>query len=85
MPSSDNERWVQAHEASPSRLAAYLRLPLDHGWPTRDVQEWLGHADARTTARYVHYRKRSDEAQRLAGAFAIAVPETEGTNAASEA
>jgi integrase len=52
---------------------------------TRDVQEWLGHADARTTARYVHYRKRSDEAQRLAGAFAIAVPETEGTNAASEA
>lgn len=44
---------------------------------TRDVQEWLGHADARTTARYVHYRKRSDEAKRLAGAFTIATPEVE--------
>lgn len=39
---------------------------------TRDVQEWLGHADARTTVRYVHYRKRTNEAQRLAGAFTVA-------------
>lgn len=41
---------------------------------TRDVQEWLGHADARTTARYVHYRKRSDEAKRLASAFTVESP-----------
>ena len=36
---------------------------------TREVQEWLGHADARTTARYVHFKRRSDEAKRLANVF----------------
>lgn len=46
------------------------------------MQEWLGHADARTTARYVHYRKRTDEAQRLAGAFEI--PEIPVTAATTE-
>ena len=50
---------------------------------TRDVQEWLGHADARTTARYVHYRKRTDEAQRLAQAFKIGL--TTQTQVAAEA
>jgi integrase len=51
---------------------------------SREVQEWLGHADARTTARYVHYKQRSDEAQRLAGAFRIATP-VEADAAAVEA
>jgi integrase len=35
----------------------------------RELQEWLGHADVRTTQRYTHYRARADEAQRLAQAF----------------
>jgi integrase len=35
----------------------------------RELQEWMGHADYRTTARYLHYRSRGDEARRLAGAF----------------
>jgi integrase len=35
------------------------------------VQEWLGHADIDTTRRYLHYKRRSDEAQRLAEAFKI--------------
>ena len=33
------------------------------------VQHWLGHADIETTARYLHHKRRRDEAQLLAGAF----------------
>lgn len=40
----------------------------------RELQEWLGHADAKTTARYTHYRPRGGEAARLAPAFAVADP-----------
>jgi len=39
-----------------------------------DLQTYLGHADARTTARYLHYRSRSGEAKRLADAFQVAQP-----------
>lgn len=35
----------------------------------RELQEWMGHADARTTARYTHYRPRKDAARRLSQAF----------------
>src|SRR5207247_728169 len=41
---------------------------------TRELQEWMGHADAKTTARYTHYRPRGGEASRLASAFALADP-----------
>ena len=34
-----------------------------------ELQAWMGHADYRTTARYLHYRTRGDEARRLAAAF----------------
>lgn len=37
--------------------------------PSRELQEWLGHADYRTTTRYLHYRARGDEARRLSAAF----------------
>lgn len=43
----------------------------------RELQDWLGHADSRTTARYVHYKSRGGEAKRLAKAFKIASPDTE--------
>jgi hypothetical protein len=44
----------------------------------------MGHADARTTARYSHYRERGDEAARLAAAYAPrAVPESD-SNAEGE-
>jgi integrase len=46
-----------------------------------DVQHYLGHADARTTARYTHYRARSGEAQKLAEAFKIEQPDTDQANA----
>jgi hypothetical protein len=34
----------------------------------------MGHADAKTTARYTHYRSRGDETSRLAAAFAVPDP-----------
>jgi integrase len=40
----------------------------------RELQEWMGHADLKTTARYLHYRARGDEAGRLAEAFKTAAP-----------
>jgi integrase len=43
----------------------------------RELQEWMGHADARTTARYTHYRPRKDAARRLAQAFEPEETETE--------
>jgi len=44
---------------------------------TRQVQEWLGHADSRTTARYTHYASRAGEAKLLADAFKVEEPELE--------
>ena len=35
----------------------------------REVQEWLGHADFATTQIYMHYKPRTDAAQRLSSAF----------------
>ncbi len=43
------------------------------------VQAWMGHADSRTTMRYLHYKSQEAEAELLAGAFrasAAARPET---------
>ena len=34
-----------------------------------ELQDWLGHAEVRTTMRYTHYREQQDAAQRLAKAF----------------
>jgi integrase len=51
----------------------------------RELQEWMGHADARTTARYTHYRPRKDAAHRLSQAFQPEQPATaEPEQAAAE-
>jgi integrase len=34
-----------------------------------ELQNWLGHAEVRTTMRYTHYREQQDAAERLAEAF----------------
>jgi integrase len=34
-----------------------------------ELQNWLGHAEVRTTMRYTHYREQQDAAERLAKAF----------------
>jgi integrase len=33
------------------------------------VQAWMGHADAKTTMRYLHHKSQEDEAELLADAF----------------
>jgi integrase len=49
-----------------------------------ELQNWLGHAEIRTTMRYTHYREQQDAAARLAAAFRTApvatdsVAETDG-------
>jgi integrase len=43
-----------------------------------ELQHLMGHADSRTTARYTHYRSRSDEAQKLAAAFRVEEPTPRG-------
>jgi integrase len=40
----------------------------------RELQEWMGHADLKTTARYTHYRPRGGEAERLARALVVDEP-----------
>jgi hypothetical protein len=39
------------------------------------VQAWMGHADAKTTMRYLHHKSQEDEAELLAGAFRPAMAE----------
>lgn len=36
----------------------------------RRVQEWMGHADAQTTMKYLHYAPRAKDARLVAEAFA---------------
>jgi integrase len=35
------------------------------------VQAWMGHADIKTTMRYLHHTSRADEAELLSVAFAV--------------
>ena len=41
------------------------------------VQAWMGHADIKTTQRYLHYKARADEAELLSGAFRTAPSQIE--------
>jgi integrase len=46
-------------------------LAITQAESVRELQDWMGHADARTTARYVHYKPRKGEARRLSQAFRL--------------
>ena len=37
----------------------------------RRVQEWMGHADIKTTMRYLHYAPHEEDARLVAEAFAV--------------
>jgi integrase len=55
-------------------------LAITQAESVRELQDWMGHADARTTARYVHYKPRKGEARRLSEAFRL---EASGEDAAA--
>jgi integrase len=40
-----------------------------------DVQTWMGHADIKTTMRYLHHKSHASQAAMLDGAFAVAAAE----------
>ena len=46
-------------------------LAVDGGASLVQVQAWMGHADIKTTMRYLHSKSRAEDAALLAGAFAI--------------
>jgi len=48
------------------------------GVPEVTIQEWMGHADRKTTALYMHHRPSADDASRIGRAFALRDPR--GTN-----
>lgn len=52
-----------------------------HGVPPRTLQEWMGHADLKTTERYMHYAPRSVDAQAIGAAFAVEAPALEVVSA----
>jgi len=69
-------RYVEALKAAELRPLRFHDLRHSFGTIAanaalsgRELQAWMGHADYRTTARYLHYRERGDEAARLATAF----------------
>jgi integrase len=45
-----------------------------------EVKEAMGHADVKTTMRYLHHKSRADEARRLAAVFTVTAEE--GSNRA---
>jgi integrase len=74
-------RYKAAHKAANLRPLRFHDLRHTFGSlaarmavTTRELQEWMGHADAKTTARYTHYRSRGGEARRLASAFQAGDP-----------
>ena len=59
-----------AAAAALPRSAPHVRHRVIGVADIRRVQEWMGHADIKTTMRYFHYPAQEDAAERLSRAFA---------------
>jgi|RhiMethySRZTD1v2_1073278.scaffolds.fasta_scaffold316689_2 integrase len=50
-------------------------LAVNTAYSVVELQAWMGHADQRTTTRYLHHKSQGDPARRLAGAFKVETSE----------
>jgi integrase len=55
-----NATRAQPHTATAETSHTAITLALDAGVPLRDVQDYAGHKDPRTTRRYDHTRHNLD-------------------------
>ena len=75
--SDERLRWRYRKALERARLRRLRFHDLRHTFGTLaisradivEVQAWMGHADVKTTMRYLHYRDRADAAARLNAAF----------------
>ncbi len=81
-------RYLLAQEAAGLRMLRFHDLRHTFGSLAINrasqvqVQAWMGHADMRTTARYLHHKDRADDAALLAGAFRVATADDVTASAA---
>ncbi|MEK6272369.1 MAG: site-specific integrase [Actinomycetota bacterium] len=74
-PKKVRERYRDAQQAADLRQLRFHDLRHVFGTlainraSALQVKTWMGHADLKTTERYLHYRAQADEAELLAGAF----------------
>jgi integrase len=91
-PSKMRERFVEALESAKVRTITFHELRHTFGTqmaaagaPLRAIQEWMGHADAKTTEIYRHYAPDpTNGAQLVERAFAAAPTESEPSKAEEE-
>jgi integrase len=78
-------RYVAARDAAELRPLRFHDLRhsfasmASRAFAPHEVQAFLGHADARTTRRYVHFRPEPDHAERLTRVFDVLPVEDERT------
>ena len=78
-PDALSSRFRAARDAAelrPLRLHdlrhTFGSLAVDGGASIVQVQEWMGHSDIKTTMRYLHTKSRTQDAELLDTAFAVA-------------
>ena len=74
-------RAAQAPLAYPTNRHTFGTLAVRGAESIVELQNWLGHAEVRTTMRYTHYREQEDAAARLAAAFKSRRPQPAGEGA----
>jgi hypothetical protein len=81
MDASARRRFKRARDAAKLRPLTFHHLRHCFGslainaGSIVDVQTWMGHADVKTTMRYLHYKSQGDAAKRLSAVFSASGPQ----------
>ena len=67
-------RAARAPLADPTNRHTFGTRCAAAGVPLRTLQAWMGHADIKTTMKYLHYAPHADDARLVAAAFAVEDP-----------